>query len=144
VLEHYGTELGNDIGCIKDVVERHGEKDIDNLHHNHPTYKTYKSETREQYLAVCFLQGGADCAKYGNLVMDLENDYTKGTNHIPSTLTGAYFLLDHIKVPQRNQQDRSGNPNRQSNKAGDKSANNDIYGMVFVNKHGKQVGKEVT
>jgi hypothetical protein len=96
-LEHYGAELGNDIGLIRDIADRNGEKDVENIDYTHPKFAQYKAEAREQYLAVCFLRG-ADRAKYGAFVTELENDYTKGTNHIPPTVAAAYGLLDRIKL----------------------------------------------
>lgn len=102
-LEHYGAELGTDIGIIKDIAEQNGDKDADDIDHVHPKYHQYRAKAREQYLAVCFLHG-ADRAKYGSFVTELENDYTKGINHIPSTVAAAYVLLDKIKLSGRNTQ----------------------------------------
>jgi hypothetical protein len=88
VLDNYGAYLGTDIILIKDIAERNGEKDMESINQHHPKYEQYKAEAKEQHLAVCFLQG-ADRAKYGLFVTELENDYTKGTNHITSTIVAA-------------------------------------------------------
>jgi hypothetical protein len=139
-LEHYGAELGNDIGLIRDIAERNGDKNADSIDHNSPNYDQYKAEAREQYLAICFLRG-ADRAKYGSFVTELENDYTKGTNHIPSTVAAAYGLLDRIKL-----QDKGTNTRKegdQTTNKGGQGNSNEAHGLVFVNKDGRKIGKEV-
>lgn len=57
-LDHYGTEIGTNIGLIKDAAECDGVEDTDLIQPEHPKYLEYtKAIAREQYLAVCFLQG---------------------------------------------------------------------------------------
>jgi hypothetical protein len=34
-LEHYGAELGTDIGLIKDIAERNGKKNVEGLNQSH-------------------------------------------------------------------------------------------------------------
>jgi hypothetical protein len=139
-LEHYGAELGNDIGLIRDIAERNGEKNVEDLDSNHPKFAQYKSEAREQYLAVCFLRG-ADRRKYGTFVTELENDYTKGTNHIPATVAAAYGLLDRVKLPDKSSLSRNDGSTPGGQQKG--SQNNEVHGVVFVNKNGKIISKEV-
>lgn len=145
-LEHYGAEIGTDIGLIRDAAERDGRKDADKLTHTDPNYEKYRAMSREQYLAVCFLKG-ADRSKYGNLVLELENDYTKGTNHVPSTVAAAYELLNRIKLPQKTHR----NPGQGGNRGGKGTENTtgsnedtEVHGVVFVNKNGKPISKDVS
>jgi len=56
---------------------------------------------QERYLAVAFLLG-SDRSRYGRLIKNLENDYLQGTNHYPTTVTGAYNLLTNWKQDPRN------------------------------------------
>jgi hypothetical protein len=148
-LEHYGAEIGTDIGLVKDAAEHNGVLDVDSLQLGQPDYEKYKAVAREQYLSVCFLPG-ADHAKYGSLVLELENDYTKGTNHVPATVAAAYELMNQIKLPQRNQQNQRQNPGGNSGTvAGSHQKDKDkddaeVHGVVFVNKNGKPVGKDVS
>jgi hypothetical protein len=48
-------------------------------------------------LAICFLDG-SDKKRFGRLLQDLENDYTKGLNNYPDTLVKAYKYLNDYKV----------------------------------------------
>jgi hypothetical protein len=97
---YYGVELGNDIGLIKDIVEQYGDKGTDDIDYNHPNFEQYKANTSKQYLAVCFLHGAAADRAKCTFVTDLEENYTKGTNHIPPTVVAAYRLLDRIKLQE--------------------------------------------
>jgi hypothetical protein len=146
-LEHYRAEIGTDIGLVRDAAERDGQKDAESMTPTHTSYEKYKAASREQYLAVCFLKG-ADRAKYGGLVLDLENDYTKGTNHVPSTLADAYELLNRIKLPQKTPRNPpNGQPGTRNGTNSNSSSGKDdmeVHGVVFVNKNGKQIGKDVS
>lgn len=146
-LEHYGAEIGNDISLIRDVAERNGETIPVDAAASNPLFQKYKAAAREQYLAVRFLRG-ADRAKYGDVVLDLENTYAKGTNHIPATLAAAYSLLSRIKRPQRQSGTRTAN-GQNGDKDGDSQKDKplgddqEVHGIMFVNKDGKPVGKDV-
>lgn len=147
-MEHYGAEIGTDLGLVRDAAERDGKKDADQMTHTYPDYEKYKAISREQYLAVCFLKG-ADRAKYGSLVLELENDYTKGTNHIPTTVADAYELLNRIKLPQRNPRNPiNGQGENRGGKGNDtntgSTADTEVHGVVFVNKNGKPISKDVS
>lgn len=146
-LEHYGADIGNDVSLVRDVAERSGAVIPADADDSDPIFQQYKAAAREQYLAIRFLRG-ADRAKYGDIVLDLENTYAKGTNHIPSTLAAAYSLLSRIKRPQRQQTNRNtsgsnGARNADNQKEKDSSNDQEIHGIMFVNKDGKQVGKGV-
>jgi hypothetical protein len=77
-------------GClIKDILASDG-KDLD-------TATTEELErageiAQEQYLATAFLLG-SDRTPYGQLTVDLENDYTLGKDNYPKTVTEAYNRL---------------------------------------------------
>jgi hypothetical protein len=51
-----------------------------------------KATAKERYLAVAMLSA-ADNSRYSRLNEDLENEYTKGSNHYPKTITEAYKLI---------------------------------------------------
>ena len=50
----------------------------------------------EKYLAVAFLLG-SDRRRYGKLIDELQNDFTKNSNTYPKTVTEAYNLLINYK-----------------------------------------------
>jgi hypothetical protein len=54
----------------------------------------------DKCLAITFLSG-ADKARYVKLLEDLENDFTKGSNYYPTSVTSAYNLLVNYKNYQR-------------------------------------------
>ena len=47
---------------------------------------------KDQFLAIMFLLN-CDCNRYGNLVQDIENEYTRGTDTYPTSLSAAYDYL---------------------------------------------------
>jgi hypothetical protein len=57
---------------------------------------TAKACVKEAFMAVKFL-AGADKARYGTVIQDLENDYTKKDDNFPKTVVDAYNLLMHWK-----------------------------------------------
>jgi hypothetical protein len=58
-------------------------------------------ESQERYLAMAFMLS-ADWARYGHLLKEMENEYLKGTNNWPTTVTGAYHLLTNYCQDPRN------------------------------------------
>jgi len=57
--------------------------------------------SKNAYIAVGFILG-ADPARYGKLLEDLENDHTQKQDRFPKTLDEAYSLLVHWKQNPRN------------------------------------------
>jgi hypothetical protein len=55
---------------------------------------------KERYLAVAFLRA-SDKVRFGKLLEDLENNYTKGGNNYPTTVTSAYNLVVNYKNYQK-------------------------------------------
>ena len=67
-----------------------------------------KTKAREEYLAILLLMK-SDPKRYGTLVTDVENTYTRGQNGYPTTVSGAYDMLVNYKNPNhalRMQNDR--------------------------------------
>ena len=52
---------------------------------------------KQKHLLVAMLCG-ADRGKYGKLVEELRNDFTKGGDYYPANLTEAYELLLNYKM----------------------------------------------
>jgi len=52
--------------------------------------------SKNAYIAVGFILG-ADPARYGKILEDLENDHTQKQDRFPKTLDEAYLLLVHWK-----------------------------------------------
>ena len=59
-----------------------------------------KTKAREEYLAVLLLTK-SDPKRYGSLVTNVENVYTRGQNGYPTTVSGAYDMLINYKNPNK-------------------------------------------
>ena len=55
-----------------------------------------KADARSKYLALVLLEN-SDKHWYRKLIMELENDYCKGQDDYPDTITAAYNILINYK-----------------------------------------------
>ena len=55
-----------------------------------------ETTTREIYLACAFLIN-SDLRRYGRLIEELENEYTKGNDNYPRNMVKSYQLLNEYK-----------------------------------------------
>jgi hypothetical protein len=62
---------------------------------------TLPLKSQERYLAMAFMLS-ADRSRYGRLLEEMENEYLKGTDNWPTTVTGAYHLLTNYHQDPRN------------------------------------------
>lgn len=62
--------------------------------------KAAKAVVKQEYLAVAYLSA-TNYDRYGDLLKDLENDYVKGHNNYPKTVTDAYGLVVNYKPTGR-------------------------------------------
>jgi hypothetical protein len=96
VLEQYGGTIGKDEGAIEDGIVAAG--------YTAPASATERETSsntmREKFLAMSFLYA-VDKFRYGNMLDELENDFTKGVDHYPDTITKAYTLVVNFKCQQR-------------------------------------------
>jgi hypothetical protein len=97
MVEQFGGELGVDSGEVKSELALKGIY----LHRATDNEMTVASiAARGKCLAVAFL-AGTDKQRYGRLIEELENDYSKGMNNYPVTLTSAYKLILNYRNYQR-------------------------------------------
>ena len=72
------------------------EKQIDyNRHRENPTtveIVAAKNTAKEKYQAMCFLLS-ADKERFGKLIQDLKNTYSRGYDKLPSNLTEGRNIL---------------------------------------------------
>ena len=59
------------------------------------------TKAKEKYLATAFLLG-ADRARYGRYIEDLENDFLQGQDNYPKTVSSSYNVLANWKQDPRN------------------------------------------
>jgi hypothetical protein len=98
VLEHYGAALGAE-GPYQDSVKKQVMADTPNLS-TAEYQQRFVAVAKKKSVAIAFLKG-ADRKRYGGLWSELENNYTRGLDHYPTDLTGAYNLLLNYKPPHR-------------------------------------------
>jgi uncharacterized membrane protein YgcG len=104
VFEH----LGGDIGALLKPLQAYV---IDAADPDHPTeveLRTARETAKDEYMGIRFLRR-SDPARYGALLADVENQYTRGMNSYPTTLTMAYDMIVNYVTPNRS----STNPDAQ-------------------------------
>jgi hypothetical protein len=103
VIEHFGGNIGEDPALVDHELKECG-LDPKSAGDAHIVLAAAKAKAKAH--AISFLQR-ADKARYQLLSTDLENQYTRGTDHYPSTLTEAYNLLVNYKRPPQNTRERT-------------------------------------
>lgn len=94
VVESYGGLLGQEkILLLEDTEYEELSETEQKLSKN---IKAAKERNKDKFLSFCFI-AKADNARYGELKTDLENEFTKGNNQYPTTLTKALQLLTNYK-----------------------------------------------
>ena len=58
---------------------------------------------KDQFLVVMFLLN-CDCNRYGNLIQDIKNEYTRSTDTYPMSLSAAYGYLVNYRAETRSSQ----------------------------------------
>jgi hypothetical protein len=96
VLEQYGGTIGRDEGAVEDEIVTAGYTKPASI-----AETTAASDTsRSKSLAMSYLYA-IDRHRYGTLLDELENDFTKGTENYPDSVTRAYNLVVNYKGHQR-------------------------------------------
>jgi hypothetical protein len=90
VLEHYGAALGGD-GPYQDSVKDQVTKESPSGLTAEEYRKRAIAAAKKKSTAIAFLKR-ADRKRYGGLWSELENNYTRGQDHYPDDLTGAYTI----------------------------------------------------
>jgi hypothetical protein len=116
VLEHYGAALGME-GPYQDAVREEVKAAHPGLTPGQYTTRTIAA-AKKKSTAIGFLKR-ADQKRYGALWNELENNYTRGQDHYPADLTGAYNLLLNYKAP----------PSPANNR---RDHHNEVSGMTFL------------
>jgi hypothetical protein len=97
VLEHYGAAIGSEGPYLEQVKDK--VKAESKTHMTDSDVKTKSlAAAKLQSIAMGFMKR-ADKRRYGGLWSDLENSFSRGQDHYPSDLTGAYNLLLNYKAP---------------------------------------------
>jgi len=92
VIEHYGGSIGEDQALINEELKSFSTP-------NDKETKTAKETAKQKMHAIAFLKR-ADKNRYSLLVTDLENNFTRGTDQYPTSITETYNLLVNYKKPE--------------------------------------------
>lgn len=117
--ERLGSVIGTHPTRIEAILQ---DSAVDAANPTDAERNAARTAAKDQYLAICFLMN-SDKRRYGNLLRDIENEHTRGTNSYPTTLTGAYDYLVNYKTNRHNNHD------------------NDEGGLAFYNDDGQQSGR---
>jgi hypothetical protein len=132
---YYGGSLGEDPVLVRAELINLGH-DMDSYDSLPPKSRTkmnldlgpgsseYKRATKlaqEKFFAVSFLMS-SDPRRYKNLLIELENDHSKGIGNYPTTLTAAYSLL----VNYRTQSFQQSNKHHASDNDGNGGSDDDV------------------
>jgi hypothetical protein len=96
ILDQYGGTIRKDEGAIEDEIVAAGYTAPASVAEREASSNT----AREKFLAMSFLYA-VDKFRYGKLLDELENEFTKGVDHYPDTLNKAYTLSVNFKCQQR-------------------------------------------
>jgi hypothetical protein len=128
---YYGGSLGEDPVLIRSELVKLGY-DMDSYDNMNATvraklnldfepgsspYIAAAKIAQEKFFAVSFLMS-SDPRRYKQLLIELENDHSKGTGNYPTTLTAAYSLLVNYRTQSFQQNSRN---QQNSTSDGDKS-----------------------
>ena len=118
VIEHCGGTIGEDKTLVLEELKSVGR--------NNETVSAEEIETatdlaRCKMYTIAFLKR-ADKGRYGQLSTDLENQFTRGTDQYPASITETFNLLVNYKKPmiarkRSNRQGNEGNGNTGSTSA---------------------------
>jgi len=92
-IQRYGGSFGDQTIYIKELMNRDGLK-YSETGMDAKVTEDYVQQSRQKFMAIAFLLGGR-VELYGDLFTDLENDYLKGRDFFPDTVTDAYNLMSN-------------------------------------------------
>lgn len=96
VIEGFGVSIGEHPKLINEELNLLE----DNEREDEIVVKAATLVARDRVLGMIFLTSGGR-NKYGTLMMDLENDETKGFDNYPKSVVDAYDLMIRYRTPKR-------------------------------------------
>jgi hypothetical protein len=96
VLEQYRGSIGRDQGAVEDEIDAA----VYTILATAEETKQASDVARNKFLVMAFLCA-VDKQRYGKLLDELENDFTKGTDNYPDSVMKAYNLVINHKGHHR-------------------------------------------
>jgi hypothetical protein len=113
VLKSAGGDICNHHGMITDELAKANAATPPTVAEN----EAARADARNRFEATLFLMR-SNQVKYGRLVQELANDYNKGRDSYPKTLTEAYEMMLHDVRDQDLKPHKQGNPGMAFNTVG--------------------------
>ena len=98
VIKHYKGNVGDNAVLVQTEIVRNGIT-LDEQKHipGDTTYNMYVKDARTRALALVFIEG-ADRSRYGELHIDMINNYNRGQDIYPTNVTQAYnMIVNHVE-----------------------------------------------
>ena len=98
VIKHYKGNVGDDVVLVQTEIVRNGIT-LDEKKHipGDATYNMHIKDARARALALTFIEG-ADRSRYGQLHIDMINNYNWGQDIYPTNVTQAYnMIVNHVE-----------------------------------------------
>ena len=95
MAESYEGTL-HDTAVLKIALLTSNLRDTPEANLDEDEWTTINAAAREIYLS-CAFGVASDPKRYGRLVEELENDYTKGNNNYPTNMVKSYQLINEYK-----------------------------------------------
>ncbi len=106
MVKTYGGVYGSEPGLLREQLINQGvsagdaDKTVANGGPDAAEIKKALVVTSECYLS-CMILRGSDNSRFYQVMTDLQNDMTKGTDNFPKTVVQTTCLLSNYKVPPR-------------------------------------------
>jgi Reverse transcriptase (RNA-dependent DNA polymerase) len=124
VIESAGGTINVHHGLVDDELEKAG---LTRVHATVAQMSAMQALARNRWEAVSFLLR-SDQHRYGKLIQELANDYNKGRDCYPDSLTEAYELMLHDDRGHDNRAPAHGHPGVSFNTVGDPGATGPVTG----------------
>ena len=129
MIRHYQGLFGYDVGLIRDEYRRQGldrEEEKDRRSDNWPEIEQLLIDRAQ---GVAFLRN-TNAQRYGPLMIDLANQFSRKNDQYPSNLTEAYNLLVNFKSNSVEKRFRQRDKKRDEKKKVDESETETIFAQV--------------
>ena len=120
-VQQLGSELGMEASCVREQLDN-DETMMDSNNPSEAEQTCARNAVREAFLAVDF-PAKSDMKRFGSLLTELENSYTRCVDGYPITLASSFDMVVNYKDPSKY-------------RAPTRDANED--GMSFFNKQDEQ------
>ena len=132
-IKHYGGTIGEDPILVREEIRRAGVVMPESYDRGDIIFDLYLTPARQRYLAYMFLKG-ADETRYAGMMLQLENNYTLGSDNFPSNVTDAYNMMVNYKSDHVHHKKAT----TSSNSHGYEKSNNFVFAGI-VNNKGEEV-----